>query len=54
MSEIQILSRLKCQNIVGFFDVLESSSNFYIVQEFCDCDLSKILDAKKDRILNES
>lgn len=47
-SEIQILQLLKSNNIVQVFDVLESSHNYYIVQELCDSDLQKMLaDTKK-------
>lgn len=38
-SEIQILSKIQSTNIVKLFDVLESSHNYYIVQELCDSDL---------------
>lgn len=42
-SEIQIMSKLKSENIVGFFDVLMSNHNYYIVQELCDSDLEKYM-----------
>lgn len=35
---------VKSENIVAFYDVMESSKNYYIVQEFCDGgDLAGIL-----------
>ena len=42
-SEIKIMQAVKSDNIVGFFDVMESSKNYYIVQELCDGDLSSIV-----------
>lgn len=36
MAEIEILKMLKSNNIVGFLDVMESTNNYYIVQEYCD------------------
>lgn len=27
---------IKSENVVGFYDVMESSKNYYIVQEYCD------------------
>lgn len=42
-SEIQIMAKLDSPNIVGFYDVLESSHNYYIVQELCTGDLEKAL-----------
>ena len=27
---------IKSENVVGFYDVMESSKNYYIVQELCD------------------
>lgn len=32
MAEISILKLLKSPNIVGFYDVMESSNNYYLVQ----------------------
>lgn len=34
---------IKSENVVGFYDVMESSKNYYIVQELCDGDLSKVM-----------
>jgi len=34
---------IKSENVVGFYDVMESSKNYYIVQELCDGDLSSIM-----------
>ena len=31
-SEIKIMQAVKSDNIVGFYDVMESSKNYYIVQ----------------------
>jgi serine/threonine protein kinase len=47
--EIEILKHLKCPNIVGFYDVMESSRFYYIVQELCDTDLEKFM-KKKERL----
>lgn len=45
--EIEILKHLKCENIVGFYDVMESSRFYYIVQELCDTDLEKLMKKKE-------
>lgn len=42
-SEIKIMECIKSENIVGFYDVMESSKNYYIVQELCDGDLSALM-----------
>jgi len=34
-------------NTVQLIDVLESSQNYYIIQELCDSDLSKLIRNKK-------
>lgn len=37
---------IKSDNVVGFYDVMESSKNYYLVQELCDGgDLSSIMKA---------
>lgn len=33
-------------NIVQFIDVMESSKNYYIIQELCDGDITKIMTPK--------
>lgn len=42
-SEIQILQLVKSENIVKVLDVMESSHNYYIIQEICDSDLEKYI-----------
>ena len=42
-SEIQILQLLKSENVVRVLDVMESSHNYYIIQELCDSDLQHFL-----------
>jgi serine/threonine protein kinase len=42
-SEIQILQLLKSDNVVKVLDVMESSHNYYIIQEICDSDLEKYM-----------
>lgn len=42
-SEIQILQLLKSENVVHVLDVMESSHNYYIIQELCDSDLQHFL-----------
>jgi len=42
-SEIKIMECIKSENVVAFFDVMESSKNIYIVQELCDGDFSSVL-----------
>jgi calcium-dependent protein kinase len=36
ISEIKIMQTLKSPNVVAFLDVLETTNNYYIIQEFCD------------------
>ena len=38
-----MLKSVKCDNVVGFFDVMESTQNYYIVQELCDGDLEGLM-----------
>ena len=45
------MQSVKSENIVGFLDVMESGSNYYIVQELCDGDLSSIV--KPNHCVNE-
>jgi serine/threonine protein kinase len=52
-SEIQILSKIKSSNIVGFFDVLMSSHNYYIIQELCEGDLENYLEKNKKKIAED-
>ena len=47
------MSKIKSANVVGFFDVLESKHNYYIVQELCDNDLEKLLKAHAGEKLSE-
>ena len=37
------MQTVQSENIVGFLDVMESSKNYYIIQELCDGDLSQII-----------
>ena len=37
------MQTVQSQNIVGFLDVMESSKNYYIIQELCDGDLSCLI-----------
>ena len=39
ISEIKIMKSIHSENVVGLFDVMESSNNYYIIQELCDIDL---------------
>ena len=34
---------VRSENVVGFIDVMESSKNYYIIQELCDGDLSSLI-----------
>jgi serine/threonine protein kinase len=43
MEEIHILQQLRSQNIVSVYEVMESSNNYYIIQELCDSDLEKYM-----------
>ncbi|CAK66613.1 unnamed protein product (macronuclear) [Paramecium tetraurelia] len=52
IQEIKIMQKLKSPNIVQLLDVMETSNNYYIVQEFCDGgDFDELL--KKRKILSE-
>jgi serine/threonine protein kinase len=35
-SEIEILKKIKNQNVVGFIELMETSSTCYIVLEYCN------------------
>lgn len=42
--ELSVMQKLKGNNVVRLLDTLESSNNYYIVQEFCkDGDLGTYL-----------
>ena len=54
------MKTLRSDNIVGFIDVMESSNNYYIIQELCSGDLqgymksqigNKVSEAKAIQIL---
>lgn len=48
VSEIKIMQKLKSPNIVALLDVMETSNNYYIIQEFCDSgDLDGFLQQNK-------
>lgn len=51
-NEIDILQKLHSENVVAFYDVMESSKNYYIIQELCDGDLSK--DIKRNHFHSEA
>ena len=53
VSEIKIMKSIQSENIVGLFDVMESSSNYYIMQELCDGDLEKYLESLDTKSLDE-
>jgi len=40
---MQILQQVKSRNIVEVYDVMESTNNYYIIQELCDSDLEKYM-----------
>jgi calcium-dependent protein kinase len=44
---------LKSTNIVELFDVMESSHNYYIIQELCDTDLERYLKQHPNKTLPE-
>ena len=41
------------ENIVALHDVMESSNNYYIIQEICDTDLEHYLKTKPGAILDQ-
>jgi calcium-dependent protein kinase len=48
LEEIKVMRKLKHSNIVELYDVLNTSSNYYLVQEYCDQgDLQKMLKLRK-------
>ncbi|KRX02399.1 Protein kinase-like domain [Pseudocohnilembus persalinus] len=48
-SEIQVMKKLKSEYVVELIEVLETSNNYYIIQELCDSgDLRHILKKKKN------
>jgi len=40
---MQILQQVKSKNIVEVYDIMESTNNYYIIQELCDGDLEKYM-----------
>lgn len=45
---MQILQLLKSENVVKVLDVMESSHNYYIIQEICDSDLERYIEQHKE------
>jgi serine/threonine protein kinase len=46
------MTKIKSDNIVKLFDFQETKNCFYIIEELCDCDLSKIM--KYNKIISEA
>jgi serine/threonine protein kinase len=36
MNEIKVMKKLKSEFIVQLIDILETTNNYYLIQEFCD------------------
>ena len=53
ISEIKIMKAVHSENIVQLFDVMESSNNYYIIQELCDGDLEHYMKSKPGGVLEE-
>lgn len=51
MEEIHILQQLSSENIVAVYEVMESSNNYYIIQELCDSDLENYM--RQTRVTQE-
>jgi serine/threonine protein kinase len=47
------MKTLHSDNIVSFVDVMESTNNYYIVQELCSGDLEGYLKGKPGRCVDE-
>ena len=48
------MKSVRSENIVGFYDVMESSNNYYIIQELCDGgDLEHYLKKQPNKCVNE-
>ena len=47
-NEISILQRLRSDHIVSCYDVMESSKNYYIVQELCENDLYSEMNKRRE------
>ncbi|ALC46702.1 maker207 [Drosophila busckii] len=48
MREISLLKNLKHKNVVQLFDVIISGNNLYMIFEYLNMDLKKLMDKKKD------
>lgn len=46
--EISLLKNLKHKNVVQLFDVVISGNNLYMIFEYLNMDLKKLMDRKKD------
>ena len=53
LSEIKVMRTIHSENCVRCIDVMESSNNYYVVQELCDSDLSKVLQKQPGKCLPE-
>lgn len=48
MQEIEILQMVRSPNIVRVHEVMESTNNYYMILELCDCDLEKYMKMHPD------
>jgi len=46
--ECSLLKNLKHKNVVQLFDVVISGNNLYMIFEYLNMDLKKLMDKKKD------
>lgn len=46
--EISLLKNLRHKNVVQLFDVVISGNNLYMIFEYLNMDLKKVMDKKKD------
>ena len=53
LSEVKVMRSVNSENCVKCIDVMESTNNYYVVQELCDSDLSKYVAQTPDKRIDE-
>ncbi len=51
-NEVEIMNKLKNENSVKLIEIIESTSYFYIVMEYCEYNLQNYLDSKRNTPLS--
>jgi serine/threonine protein kinase len=53
LAEVRIMKEVNSENTVHLYEVMESTHNYYVIQELCDGDLSGLLKRAPNHVLEE-